>query len=452
MMRKTGIHLPTTLRFVESDERYSVYRTRDGEEVYLAHGTGKQLVELGDRSLADWWNEWVATNSRYDSAGFHTWLRESILEPDDADEIEFCSDCSTPDYADDQYSTNNGNVCESCRENYYTCDSCEERFRHTTTTLHDTEACDRCLSNYWSWCEDCEGYYRDEDSGDHHHDGSGCCESPAQSFTIRNDGELPLANDTRVTVTLPAGHISDEGIDAIYRYLRDYSYELAGEEGHNVRQVAFKLTELGEMWQTREGNYTKRLSRLAYKSFGLKLKPEVVSRVGCIARDHSTAIDFQIETTRDLNQSASDFAHEESCWWQSYSESRCALKTNGGFGLRTFTDAGWVNGRAWVIPLKLTESGRLTPTFETLEPDAFVVFNGYGDLGGYVPARIISHMAGMTYRKVDFTCSPMYVNSSSGYLVAPEEIADGYTDGCLSLSVNQHSSLFESEKRVLTYA
>jgi hypothetical protein len=36
------------------------------------------------------------------------------------------------------------------------------------------------------------------------------------------------------------------------------------------------------------------------------------------------------------------------------------------------------------MPMKKNRNGRLTPTFDTLNPDAFVVFNGYGKLSGYV--------------------------------------------------------------------
>ena len=55
-------------------------------------------------------------------------------------------------------------------------------------------------------------------------------------------------------------------------------------------------------------------------------------------------------------------------------------------------------------------------------------------------------MAGMTYRKIEFSASPMYVNSDSGYLIAPEEIASNYTDGGLCLAVDVHSNLFNNEK------
>jgi hypothetical protein len=145
--------------------------------------------------------------------------------------------------------------------------------------------------------------------------------------------------------------------------------------------------------------------------------------------------------------SAAAFYHDDSCWWQGYSESRCALKTNGGFGLRTFDRHGDVTGRAWVMPLKLSASGHLEPTFNTETPDAFTVFNGYGDLAGYTAPRIVGHMAGWTYRKIGFDASPMYVNAG-GYLVAPEEVAKKYdgTNNYLILRLSQHADLLKREQ------
>ena len=89
--------------------------------------------------------------------------------------------------------------------------------------------------------------------------------------------------------------------------------------------------------------------------------------------------------------------------------------------------------------------GQLYPTFETETPDAFVVFNGYGDLTGYAPARILSHMAGWTYARIPFSCDPMYINAG-GYLVAPEDIVKKHDH--LSLSVSRHSRLFDEEKEL----
>lgn len=409
-------------------------------------------------------------------------LTEDVTE--EATELVSCASCSDQHDADDLSTTDDGEMCVSCREDYFSCEDCNSTphiDRMNSVRDGDHMVCDSCLGRdyfqcegcegwhhlydrnglvdggyvcegctdyHYYYCEDCDGYYHEYDSGDHEHGDECDCESPhgARSFTIRNDGESPLANDTRATVTLPAGIISSEGMSTIARYLREQAYGLDDMELRNkLYDLSYRVDEVGTTWQTREGNFTKRLSRFAYKNFGLKLTPDMVSRVGCIGSDHSTAVDFALETTRNLNLSAEEFGHEDSCWWQSYYESRCTLKSNGGFGLRTFKN-GWVNGRAWVMPLRADLNGGLTPTFDTVTPDAFIVFNGYGDLSGYAPARIMAHMAGMTYRKVAFHCSPMYVNNESGYLVAPEELASKYTDGTLDIRTTPHSNLFEAER------
>lgn len=428
------------LKFRESREDYSVYEARDGEVVYLEHGAtlARHVVEVDDLDLRAEWSRFPS----FDHDKFFEHLRVLLWdEADYVDEIKWCVDCNLPAHEDDGSPVGpdwRGRfACDSCVDWYYhECDRCEEKYRTLTTVLSGSEVCEHCRSNSYSWCNECDGYFLDEDSDEHTHepDYASCCEAPAQNFSVRNDGEDPLRNDERTTVTLPAGVIDDEGIARIRRHL--------WSEG--LDREAMVILDLGNVWQTREGNFTKRFQRAVYKGFGEKVSQAVVSTIGTIASEHSRSVDYAIEVTRDLNQSPSDFAHSDSCWWQSYSYSRCTLKSNGGFGLRTFNEWG-VNGRAWVMPLKLDEDGDLTPTFETLKPDAFAVFNGYGDLEGYTAARIVSHMAGMTYRKISFTCPPMYVNGDSGYLVAPEEIAEGYTDGSLHLSVDQHSSLFADE-------
>lgn len=437
------------MRFLERREFVSLYRRADGLLVTVPHG-GLTRFEYNDETISTLWYQFGS----HDPEGFHEYLRERLVNPDDADELMFCARCDDP--GDGEYFyvlANSDSVCDTCRGHYWECNDCEQLYDATTTTLDDVEVCEDCISSGWSWCEDCNGYYSDDYSDDHNHNDNCDCEAPARSFRVRNDGEAPLANDTRVTITLPAGTISAEGIATIVRYLRDVSREMPdSDDKRQLYALGWDLDALGNSWQTKEGNYTKRLSRYAYKTYSLKITPEILSQVGCIAREHSTAVDFQVEMTRNLNLPAEEFAHEDSCWWQSYAESRCALKSNGGFGLRTFGEYGYVSGRAWILPLRETETGELVPTFETEAPSAFVVFNGYGDLGGYMPARIVAHMAGMTYRKIGFSCSPMYVNNGSGYLVAPEDIATRYTDGSLYLNTDAHSMLFHTERTLANVA
>ena len=388
---------------------------------------------------------------------FRAYLRTLISDPDAIDEVSFCGDCGRPEWDDELTGTGTGqNICESCRDSRWSsCDSCEELYPagSMTNTLNDCVICDACLNDHYSWCDNCDGYYHDNDD-EHNHDNDDeddyCgCEPPQPEFTIRNDGCEPLAQDTRVTVTLPAGTISAVGLDAIRQLLVTES--ISGGHYDGCTDLACDLESLGSEWQTKAGNFAKRLSRHAYQRYQIKLTPDVLSSVGTIARDHSNAVSVQIEVTRDLNQSAGYFYHEDSCWWGSYGSSRCAFKTNGGFGLRSFDGDSQhsISGRAWVMPLRRNgvspSSHTLIPTFDTVTPDAFVVFNGYGDLSGYAAPRILAHMAGWTYRKIGFECSPMYVNAG-GYLVAPEDIAEKYTDGSLHLSVSQHAHLFENER------
>lgn len=457
------------MKFVCRNDYDSTYLSDRGERVSVPHGwttryefTEEVIRELWDRYPRPAGRKcWCGCGmtipggqGRPDLEEFREYLRARLTDPDRADDLVICYRCDDPGDDDWFYVLGTGDsVCEYCRDNHYSaCDDCDELWEYTTSTSNGREVCEDCRSNRYSWCEDCEVYYPDDYGCGETHAQDCECESPALAFAVRNDGEPSLENDVRVTVTLPAGTISAEGISEIGRYLRDVSCTFGYDDParDNMWRLSYDLEPLGDQWQAKQGNYPKRLSRLAYTKYQLKLTPEVMSKVGTIARDHSTAVDFEVEVTRELNRSPEEFAHADSCWWQSYAGSRCALKSNGGFGLRTF-EGRYVTGRAWVMPLRQTEDECLVPTFETLQPDAFVVFNGYGVLNGYTPARIVSHMAGMTYRKITFTCSPMYVNNSAGYLVAPEEIATRYTDGSLYLSTTEHSDLYFTE-RTLTNA
>lgn len=404
-----------TLRFVRSTSRYSVYRDSDDEEVYLAHGTRNRLVPVDEIDHNDLNIE--ATTSNADP--WHL-LAKRIIE-DVNEQVTFiaCADCSLLEHSDEALSTANGDVCEACEEGYTCCDRCGDMEREGSSIAGGLWWCDHCITHSAYWCDECDEY----DTSEHTH--SCMCEAPRQNFHVRNRTDPntdPLSNDTRITISLPQGVISDEGMYDIA--LRVYvCLDRAGVPSSPYK-ILNELEELGQEWQTKRGNFTKRLSRLMYRNRGVKLPPEVLSEIGNIARAHSGGRDFTIEVTRNLNLPAKEFAHGNSCWWQSYADSRCALKSNGGFGLRTFdTGMYWADGRAWVMPLR-HDGDELAPTFNTLSADAYIVFNGYGYLKGYAAARIIAAMNGMTYRKREWCCSPMYINGDSGYLVAPEHLLD----------------------------
>ena len=392
------------------------------------------LIAAYELDLAEQWQEYGQQR-----AGFLTYLRGIVSDPDTIDEIKFCGDCGEPGWEDELTPVGDIHVCESCHdENWSSCDNCGNHHRSNDmdTALGGSLICESCSLNYYLWCETCCGRYHEEDDS-HDHDDSCECESPQQRFSIRNGSGL-LANDTRATVTLPGGVISGEGLEKIRRHLW-------------VRGLpTWTLENLDSQWQTKTGNYTKRLSRHMYTTHQVKLTPDILSQVGCIARDHSTPVDVTVEFTRDLNQPAYYFYNEDSCWWGSYSDSRCALKTNGGLAMRSF-DGSEITGRAWILPLRQDVHGKLTPTFDTQNPDAFMVFNGYGDLDGYTAPRVLAYMTGWTYRKTGFGCDHMYINSG-GYLVAPENLAEQYTNRNVHLSVEKHARLYDTEKGELANA
>lgn len=444
--------MPLTLHlltFVKSGERYSTYLDEHGDEIYFANGrVMTRMVEIDQ--LHNLWEQFVA-DGNLDGNGCYLsdqeWLdetRELLLNPEV--EVHWCPDCGELliESIDTHHEVERDGktVCRSCFGTYRECDNCEIAFESDDMTYtHDERwVCERCLDRLYHYCDTCESYYHHDEGHAH-----GCeCESPEQSFAMPLlDGKL--TNDDRVEVSLPAGTISDEGMQAIRHLIHDAAYRCEEyAERCSLNAVARFVHEIGIEWQTRKGNFTKRLSRLTYNTNGYKISADLLARIGSTAREHSSECTaLEVEITRDLNQSPEDFGNEGSCWWESYASSRCALKSNGGFGLRSF-GGSWneVSGRVWVMPIKVKDDTP-TPTFDSLTADAFLVFNGYGDLSGYTGPRMVAHMTGMTYRKINFTSSPMYVNGDTGYLVAPEEIAQKLT--YVNFYLDEHSSLHLDE-------
>lgn len=366
------------------------------------------------------------------------------------EDVVRCYDCESVVLADETEDYDGNPICESCREDYYDCDECGRTTHHDCATYvegPDRTVCDSCMSRYY-WCEHCETYSEgpcEECSTD-----CECC-SARPTFRFPANGAGTIGNDERLTLTLPKGIISDAGIAAIQEAVVEHmptahafrdaaeryyalNSSLLGPEGRTTRDAYFEASEahsavqrtvakavesVGHEWQGKRGNYPKRLSSALYK-LGIKLEPATISEVGNLARQYSDdTSEYHIEFTRDLNQSAAYFYHEVSCWWQSYANSRCALKNWGGLAMRTFAEADSdqddPSGRVFIFPLN--EDFEPTQNAETAH--AYMVFNAYGALGGYSSARIVAHLAGKTYRKVrfDLEIDNGYVNSNAGYLV-----------------------------------
>jgi hypothetical protein len=440
------------------DDTHSVYSTDYGElrirDREILAGRLPRWLPVGEL-----WEQFTDAISHSliwvpSSAQEGLFLEYAVAIGIDPADITYCGSCDKPRWNNDDSfrETTDGQRCGQCVDDLYTeCQHCEDLY--LTSELESSGrrvpdgdgqlTCWSCISNHYAFCEECNQWFDNDEAGEHDHEdeeddedtSTGCCSSPQLSFKVRN-GTAMLASDTRAEVALPA-KISPEGISLIKTLLREQDNSL-------FRDLAnYYLPE--PEWQTRSGNFTKRLSSAAYKMLQLKVPPAVMAQVGTIARDHSRAGSLHVEVTRKLNLPSYAFANGGSCWWGGYSDSRCALKSNGGFGLRSFSESSnEVTGRAWVMPLKLVRD-RLTPTFDTEKPAAFIVFNGYGDLDGYTACRIVAQMAGWTYSRISgFECAPMYVNSG-GYLVAAEETVRKFPE--LELSVSRHSYLYQDEIR-----
>lgn len=381
----------------------------------LSTSTRNLFHYLATGSITDAWSVYEGSASPSDFAE-----AVSSLTGEDAGT---CDKCNTPQWDDELIETGDGkSVCSHCCSSYYSqCSSCENYINDIYIYTVDGRAyCDSCRDCHCTYCQDCDEWYRDENADAHRHDCT--CEAPIQRFRFPANGEGFIANDERLSVKLAAGVIDDQGIykiiNAISRTWTQDEYALCG-----YGQLLEIPDEIGPEWQTKKGNFTKRISKvLAAK--GIKLSNTLVSEIGNIARAHSsTETEWWIEFTRDLNLPADYFSNEESCWWGSYFASRCALKNWGGIGMRSYQDSEIANyhpsGRAWVQPL----NDGLNPTHNAENAFAYVIYNGYGNLEDFIPARIIAHLTGRSYRKIGFTADPVYVNSG-GYLVAAQDVCD----------------------------
>lgn len=358
-----------------------------------------------------------------------------------------CDDCDdiTPD--GDITSVDGGyrKVCDDCLDsNYSACARCDEHVPSDdmrSVYAGDEYVCESCCDNHYHYCDYCDYYVSDNDDDHHHGDNSSdCCESPhdAQTF-VMPDG---TAQDEIIEVTLPDGDITGDGMyeirNVIFREVPNDDYVLRD-------RLITAVYNVGSQYVTKDGKFSKRIAKYLHRHWSTKASDDVLSKIGQAAQKASVGGTKRVAFTRQLNLSAEDFYHEGSCWWSEYSYSRCTLKSNGGLGMRTFSEEGYVTGRAWVFPLRRREDGKLLPTFDTSGADAFVVFNGYGDLSEAAQGRALAAtVEGWVSRKVGFDPGNMYVNAG-GFLVGPADIVEGAGDYPVSFSLNLHSDLWASE-------
>jgi hypothetical protein len=361
-------------------------------------------------------------------------------------------------------------MCPACYDTRSrVCVECDRRFR--TGNMHTVVGgagggtryvCVPCYQVAYTTCRICQATYdarSAENRETHRHRDQMCCESPAMDFTFPFNGDV-LRPDTRVSVSLGEhGVLNKATVRKVGGFLMNYALGMGDVNvkdsrarkmfrcGEHVKAMTNETIEkVGREVRRKDGNYSTRLKRYAYKTWGLKLEPEILTHVGNIVSEAHKNREFLIEVTRDLNLTSTEFANSASCWWSNYKESRCALKTNGGIGLRSFEDDDPdknPNGRVWIMPLKVAPDGGLTPTFRT-DTGVFFVFNGYGVLEEKAGVNVVQAMTDAEEVKlITFEADRYYVNNSRGYLMGPKDTI-GHIDR-LRLPLQQHSALFKQE-------
>jgi hypothetical protein len=266
----------------------------------------------------------------------------------------------------------------------------------------DSDYCEPCYQDHYEYCETCDEWF-DRDECHSHPQGS-LCDVQGTKFDFYGH-----TNDTSFDYTVPGGEITSTGwnriIDTLYQSLPvNWGFESG-------------LEQVDRLWTTPQGNFTKRLAKLALQN-NLKISPQLLSEVGNIAREYSSQpATLKLEFSREFNESARHWYHEDSCYWGQYAASRCQLKNHGTIGLRTYDSYGDVNGRAWLQPIAPTTGGWVAS--DKTDSDAFVLFNVYGH--EYVTiARILATMTGKSYTRVSFSMSDTYINSSGWLIASPE--------------------------------
>lgn len=330
-----------------------------------------------------------------------------------------------------------GKVCDRCEQCDHCCDCawCECCESKVDSVCRECESCENCCDcTYCNCCDNVAEYLCDE--CERCEDCCNCvycdCEAPHQHFTFPNNGFGTVEQDERITVELPSGVISDQGLRDVTRMLQG---NLDVDHYYRIQNI---IDGVGPDWQTKRGNFTRRLSSALHKA-GIKIPKSLLSDVGNIVRSHTSAeSSWCVEFTRDLNQDADYFYHGGSCWFTKgeFGKSRCALKSWGGLALRSFRgpddDHDNPNGRVWVQPI----TAELVPTHDAVNASAYVVYNGYGALGGYTAARIIAHLTSKTYRKITFNAENQYINSAVGYIVGDESMISEI--GNLDITGDEH--------------
>lgn len=273
---------------------------------------------------------------------------------------------------------------------------------------------------------------------------------------------MVIHSDEIKEVTTGGGEVTAQGFAQIRRLV-------SAKTGGNLGLGGIDLSEIDRddfdrRWQNAEGNMPKRIAKVLLTQRHMKLTEDLMAEIGNLAKQYTSKPGtHRISLTRNINGPRGEFVNDNSCWWSDYWYSRCTLKGMGGFGVRLWVthavnkinpNTGGVIavtedrpvGRAWMIPVALTNNPADKARYGAWKPDAmlpapaYVIFNAYDGRSSHDRAelfdfaRIIAQMTGKSYRKVGFRAPHMYINGShlgtddrpKGVLIAEQSICSSY--------------------------
>lgn len=388
---------------------------------------------------------------RYKGLSSEYWKLIKIASP--GLKLTVCKRCQNPGTQLFPVEGKHEQVCGTCRHNHYLqCLNCHA-YRNRSSIIKGTNRpiwhpvideqrgvhriCNVCYAQHddYRHCGNCGNDFREADRGRNAHycfscsppDKSACISRGALDFVFpaRTTAHEAISAEQLAEIVVSGGTIGSTARQSIYREIYNAT-EKIDPYGYRLRGIA--VAELIEtpssfsVWQTKEGNFSKRLAKLVYQKYNLKLDEELMARIANIAQQYaSKEKHHHIAFTRDINRSPQEFVNVGSCWWAGYSISRCHFKELGGIAIRTFENGNEKRpiSRAFIIPLSKT----LRPTLN-IPASAYFVFNAYG-LELFEFARIIAQMTGLSYGRVT-TEGParehLYINNNSGALVAEQSL------------------------------
>ena len=228
-----------------------------------------------------------------------------------------------------------------------------------------------------------------------------------------------LTLDTRFTLTMPLGTISDTGRELILVLINSQRIregvwkELNPETQYNY--LSPLPSDWDWVWLVTEkvsyvGTFAKRVSKFYHKTLSLKCPPEFIQEIGNISRAHSSdAVTYDFEFVNRIDWQDGDFGDEGSCWWGDYEEARPLLLENGGLAIRFYRETVGL-GRAWIVP----------------RGETFIVFNGYGFASDstLIIARVMAQFLGLSYSRISLMNhnNRMYINNDAGYIIGPHHL------------------------------